>query len=363
MDSFVSSIVPPYIDCIAPYTPGKNLVDLKEAYGLTSAVRLASNENPLGPSARAIGVLSSAVELNRYPDAAARELRQAIAHFHAVDSQNVVVGHGSNELIDLICRTFASSREHAVTGAPTFSCYRLSLQAANVPHVEVAMTDDMYWDVGALLGAMRPDTKLVFVASPNNPSGTYVDRGSLERLFREAPPSAIIVLDEAYVQFVDADDYVSALELAHLRDRWLVLRTFSKAYGLAALRVGYAVGPAELISYLDRARVPFNVGTLSMQAAAAALADAEHLTRYIELNRKERQRLSDELLRRGHDVVPSQANFVCARVARWRANAGEQLMKRGILVRSLPKPIDEWVRITVGLPDENAALLAALDEG
>ncbi len=300
--------------------------------------------------------------MHRYPDAATYALRSDLAAHHGIDRDEIVMGNGSNEILDLICRTYASPADHAVFGVPSFVVYQLALTAANVPFDAVPLREHLYWDLDAMLDRVRPETRLFFVANPNNPTGTHVGRSALEKLLRELPEWVLAVVDEAYVQFADADDYVSAMELRHLRERLLVLRTFSKAYGLAAMRVGYAVGPKDLVGYLNRTRAPFNVGTLGQVAARAALADQAHVERYVALNREERARLTKELGELGLKVAPSQANFLLVDFAQPGKEVFERMLRKGVIIRPMPAPIDTWLRITVGLPEENDRLVAAVRE-
>ncbi|HEY8432668.1 MAG TPA: histidinol-phosphate transaminase [Sandaracinaceae bacterium] len=357
------SLVPPYVERLSPYVPGKPVEELERELGIKNAIKLASNESPLGPSPRALAAVREyASGAHRYPDAACWALRTELAAHHGIDRGELVMGNGSNEIIDLVCRTFASPADHAIIGAPSFVCYHLGLTAANVPFDTVPLRDHLYWDVDAMLDRVRPETRLLFLANPNNPTGTYVGRAALEKLLTELPPWVLAVVDEAYVQFADAPDYVSALELRGTHERLMVLRTFSKAYGLAALRVGYAIAPASIVGYLDRTRAPFNVNALAQVAARAALEDPEHVARYVELNRKERARLTAALEELGLTVAPSQANFVLVDFARPGHEVYERLLRMGVIVRPMPPPIDSWLRITVGLPEENDRLLACVRE-
>lgn len=357
------SLIPSYVERLTPYTPGKPVEELERELGIKNAVKLASNENPLGASPKALAAIREhAAAAPRYPDAATYRLRSALAAHHGIERDAIVVGNGSNELIDLICHTYASPTDHAIIGVPSFVCYHLGLTAANVPFDAVPLKDDLYWDVDAMLERVRPETRLLFLANPNNPTGTHLGRSALEKLLRELPPSVLAVIDEAYVQFADAPDYVSALELTGLRERLMVLRTFSKAYGLAALRVGYAIAPPAVVEYLNRTRAPFNVNTLGQVAAQAALEDQEYVESYVSLNRRERARLTEELEALGLEVAPSQANFVLANFGRPGKDVFERLLRMGVIIRPMPGPIDTWLRITVGVPEENARLLGAVRE-
>jgi histidinol-phosphate aminotransferase len=354
-------LVPPHIDRIAPYTPGKPVEALERELGIRDAVKLASNESPIGPSPAAVEAMCRAApSVHRYPDATGFRLREALAHRHGVPMEHITLGNGSNEILALACLAFGTPADHAVIGDPSFVYYAIGLTMAGIPFTRVPLRDRLSWSVDDLLAAVRPETKLLFIANPNNPTGAYVPGDALARLLRELPPRVVAVIDEAYVDFADAPDYVSALELRGLRERLLVLRTFSKAHGLAALRVGYAIGPPQAIGYLDRVRAPFNVGTLAQAAALASLEDREHLARYVQMNREERRRLASALTELGLQVAPSQANFVLVDFGEPGASVYERLLHRGVIVRNMPAPIDSWLRITVGRPEDNARLLEAV---
>lgn len=357
------TLVSENIERLIPYRPGKPIEELERELGIKSAVKLASNENPRGPSPRAIEAMRAhAAGVSRYPDAATWKLREALAAHHGITMDEIVMGNGSNELIDLICRTYASPSDHAVIGIPSFVCYTLGLTAANVPFDAVPLREHIHWDLEAMAAKVTDKTKILFIANPNNPTGAYVGRAALEHLLRELPPRVVVVLDEAYVEFADAEDYVSALELRDLRERLLVLRTFSKAYGLAANRVGYAIGRPEVVRYLDRMRTPFNVGTLGQEAARAALEDQDHVRAYVEMNRGERARVTSALGELGLHVAPSQANFVFVDFARDNREVYDRMLRMGVIIRPMPEPVDTWLRVTIGLPEENDRFLGAVRE-
>src|SRR5690606_4353924 len=212
-----------------------------------------------------------------------------IADFHGVPMEEVLHGNGSNELIELLIRTFTTSAHHIVFGEPAFSMYRVAVMAHGVPFTAVPTRADLVHDLEAMAAAVRPETRLVLIDNPNNPMGTYVAREPLERFLREVPPQVLVVMDEAYFEYATAADYPDSLALRGLRERLVVLRTFSKAYGLAGLRVGYGIGPARLMDYVNRLRAPFNVGVPSQEAGIAALADTEHIERSVRLNTEQRE--------------------------------------------------------------------------
>jgi histidinol-phosphate aminotransferase len=354
-------LVAPHIARIAPYSPGKPVEELERELGIQHALKLASNESPLGPSPAAVEAMRrAATSVHFYPDASAHRLREALAQHHGVARDRIGLGNGSNELLALLCLAFGTPADHAVIGDPSFVYYAIGLTMAGVPFTAVPLRDRLHWNTDDLLAAVRPETKLLFLANPNNPTGGYLGRSSLERLLAELPPRVVAVVDEAYVDFADASDYASALEMRGLRERLVVLRTFSKAHGLAALRVGYAVASPEVIGYLDRVRAPFNVGTLAQEAALASLQDRAHLAGYVEMNRAERARLASALEALGVRVAPSQANFVLADFGEPGASVYERLLHEGVIVRTMPSPIDTWLRITVGRPEDNDRLLDAI---
>lgn len=357
------SFVPPYVERLTPYSPGKPLEELERELGIKNAIKLASNESPLGPSPKVLeAIRAHAAVAQRYPDAACFALRADLAAHHGIKADEIVVGNGSNEIIDLACRTYASPQDHAIVGAPSFVCYELGLIAANVPYDAVPLRENLYWDVDAMLARVRPETRLLFLSNPNNPSGDYVKESELERLLRALPEQVLAIVDEAYFQFAGAPDYASALTMRHLRERLFVLRTFSKAYGLAALRVGYAIGPAHLVGYLNRTRPPFNVNQIAQLAARAALTDPDHVARYVEMNRKERARVVREVEALGLRVAPSQANFVLVDFKIPGKEVFDRMLRMGVIIRPMPPPIDTWLRITIGLPEENDRLLGAVRE-
>lgn len=356
------ALVIPTIEGLAPYEGGKPIEELARELGITDAVKLASNENPLGPSPRAIEAAQRVLtESHRYPDGAAYNLRAKLAAKHGVAKEEILLGAGSNELLDLVVRTFCTPEQHVVFAEPSFVVYRIAALSCGVPFSAVPLTPGLVHDLPAMAAAVTPQTRVLFVANPNNPTGTHVGRAAIEKLLREVPPEVIVVMDEAYLEYADAPDYPDSLELRSLRERLLVLRTFSKIYGLAAFRVGYAVGPRQLIDYMNRVRAPFNVSTLAQAAAVAALDDEAHVQKARALNRNERTRVTAALERRGFWVAPSQANFVLVDVKRPARPVYDALLKKGVIVRpfaSLPTSL----RVTLGTERENDRFLGALAE-
>jgi histidinol-phosphate aminotransferase len=358
----MSDLVTASIDRLRPYQGGKPIEELAREKGLSDIVKLASNENPLGPSPRAVeAALSALANVHRYPDGVAHRLRSAIAEFHRVELAEVVHGNGSNELLELLVRTFTTPQHHVVFGTPGFSMYPVIAGAHGVPYTAVPTTTDLVHDLSAMLAALRPETRVLILDNPNNPTGTYVAEQPLVEFLRAVPASVIVVLDEAYFEFADQSDYPNGLRLRHEHERLVVLRTFSKAYGLAGFRVGYGIGPAKIMDYVNRLRAPFNVSVPSQEAGIAALADVAHLSLSVSNNRTERQFLTAGLAALARRVYPSQTNFVLADFDRPSIAIYEQLLDRGVIVRPIPG-LSRCLRISVGTHAENQRFLTALAE-
>ncbi|MDH3726669.1 MAG: histidinol-phosphate transaminase [Myxococcales bacterium] len=356
-----SNLVAPHILALTAYEPGKPEDELKREFGIEDVVKLASNESPYGPSPKVLDALTANVQLNRYPDPTGHDLRAALAAHHSIPADHIALGNGSNELIDLLCRVCASRDEHAVFGHPSFPCYRIGSIAQELRYSAVSLRDDLHWNVDDLLDAVTPKTRLLFVSNPNNPTGSYIAGAELERLLTSVPGEVLVVIDEAYVEYVNATDFQPATGLRSTRERLAILRTFSKAYGLAALRVGYVIGTPELIFALNRLRAPFNVGTIGQQAARLALGDQAHLAMIVDACLRDRAKLRDALDERGFEVAPSQANFLLVKMPKAGRAVYEALLHEGVIVRAMHSPLESWIRVTVGRPEENVRFLEGLD--
>lgn len=353
----MSAVVSEGIERLRPYVPGKPVEEVARELGIADATKLASNENPLGPSPGALLAVKQALaHLHRYPDAACYHLRHALASRLSVEPSELVFGNGSNELLELVVRTFCRPGHHIVFAEPSFVVYQMASLAADLPYSAVPLKDYRH-DLPAMLAACRDNTRVVFIANPNNPTGTYVTRREVESFLKAVPEHVFVVLDEAYYEYADAPDYPDGLALRAQHERLIVLRTFSKAYGLAALRIGYGVLGPMFADYLNRVRAPFNANMLAQVGAVAALEDGEHLKRVVELNARERARLNEALHGLGFTVVPSQANFVYVSVDDRAPAIYEALMRQGIIVRPMG---NHGLRISVGLPEENSRLLSVL---
>jgi histidinol-phosphate aminotransferase len=355
------SLVTPTIEKIRPYEAGKPIEELTRELGVKDAIKLASNENPFGPSPKAVEAMQHVLaESHRYPDASAFRLRERLAQKLGVSVEEVIQGNGSNELLELIVRTFTTPSHHIVFATPSFVVYELAALAHGVPYTAVPLSDDTH-DLQRMAEAVTADTRVMFIANPNNPTGTHVSRRAVERLLREVREDVIIAVDEAYFEYADAPDFPDCVALRGLRERLVVLRTFSKIYGLAALRVGYAIAPPEIVGYMNRVRAPFNVSTVGQVAAVSALDDAAHVEKSRRMNREGRDRLEREVRRMGLRVTNSQANFVYVDLGRPARPVYERLLRLGVIVRPFAALPDK-LRITVGTVSENDRLCQALDE-
>jgi histidinol-phosphate aminotransferase len=346
---------------IAPYEPGKPIEELEREFGIPDAIKLASNENPLPPSDRVQKAIIAALHHgNRYPDGSGFYLRQALAKKHGVTPENVVLGNGSNELIELFVRSFLRPGDEAVIPHPSFVVYPMIVQAAGGVRVMVMLRDHRL-DLEAMARAITPMTKLVFVANPNNPTATIVTADEVEHFVSRIPERTIVVFDEAYIEFALGPDFPETLQYVKQGRKVVVLRTFSKAASLAGLRVGYGVADADAIALTHRIRQPFNVNSLAQVAALAALEDEAHVMECVRMIEAGRHYLYDEFKNLGLSYVPSRANFILADVGRSAADIYQKLLHHGVIVRPMtPFGMETALRITVGTPEENRKLVKAL---
>ena len=346
---------------IAPYEPGKPIEELERELGIHDAIKLASNENPLPPSERVqkaiVGALAS---LNRYPDGSGFYLRQALAKKHGVTPEHIMLGNGSNELIELLVHAFVRPGDEAVVPHPSFVVYPMSVQAAGGIRV-VVMLKDYRLDLEGMARAITPLTKLVFIANPNNPTATMVTADEVERFMARVPERTVVVFDEAYIEFAQGPDFPDSLAYMKQGRKVAVLRTFSKAASLAGVRVGYGVADPDAIALLNRIRPPFNVNSLAQAAALAALDDESHVLECVGLIEAGRHFLYDEFKALGIKYVPSRANFILVDVGRSAAEIYQNLLREGVIVRPMTSfGMETALRITIGTPQENRRLVTAL---
>lgn len=349
-----------HIRAIAPYQPGKPISEVQRELGLRDIIKLASNENPLGPSPKAIDAVQGALhEVALYPDGNGFALKAAITARFGVQPGRIVLGNGSNDILEFAARAFLGPGTSAVFSQHAFAVYPLATQTVGARCIEVPARQ-FGADPAAMLAAITGDTRVVFLANPNNPTGTFLPGDELKAFLKRVPPQVLVVLDEAYTEYLaDADRYDSVSWLAELPNL-LVSRTFSKAYGLAGLRVGFGLAAPEVVDLLNRVRQPFNVNSLALVAAEAALADQDYLARGVALNRAGMLQLTNGLRRLGLDYIPSWGNFLAFKVGDG-AGVFQQLLKRGVIVRPVGSyGMPEWLRVSIGLSGQNETFLAAL---
>lgn len=354
--------LPEYIRTLIPYEPGMPIEEVEREYGIANSVKLASNENPLGPSPKAVAALREKVgQLHLYPDGDCFYLKRGLAQKLGVAPETLIFGNGSNEIIELAARTFMRPGDEAVMAEQAFVVYRLIVQALGGKGKAVPLRDYTH-DLAAIADAVTPQTRLLFLANPNNPTGTIFRREAWERFLGRVSKDVLLIVDEAYFEYVEDSAYPDSLKY-HEPDRAiLTLRTFSKLYGLAGLRIGYGIGPREIVAMMQRVRQPFNVNAPAQWAALAALDDAEHIRRSLEANREGLGYLQGEFTRLGLEFVPSQGNFVLVRVGKGQ-EVFQQLLRQGVIVRPMAGyRFPEHVRVTVGTMAENRKFIEALQE-
>jgi histidinol-phosphate aminotransferase len=345
-----------------PYQPGKPSDELERELGITGIVKLASNENPLGPSPKALEAIRAELDdLCRYPDGNGFVLKSALAKRFNIDAGGITLGNGSNDLLDIIARAYAGPGREVVFSEFAFAVYALSTQAVNATAV-VAPAKDWGHDLDAMLSRITDATSLVFIANPNNPTGTVLTESQLRAFMDQVPERVIVVLDEAYTEYSDAGELPDGIVLLPEYKNLIVTRTFSKAWGLAALRVGYAVSNPDISDILNRVRHPFNVNSLALVGAAAALEDEEYLARGREVNAAGMRQLEDAFDRLGLEYIPSKGNFICVDVKRSGVDLFQDLLKQGVIVRPVANyGMPNHIRVSVGLESENAKFIDALE--
>lgn len=355
---------------LQPYQPGKPVSELERELGISEAIKLASNENPLGPSPRAVEAARGMLgEAHVYPDGNAFELKAALAARHGVDPAHITLGNGSNEVLELIARTWLAPGRAAVFSAHAFAVYPLVTQAtgAEACVVPAVSADDARQPFGHDLDAMRArvddDTAVVFVANPNNPTGTWVDAQALEAFVAAMPPQTVVVIDEAYAEYVEEEGYPDATRWLDRYPNVVVTRTFSKIQGLAGLRLGYAVSSPAVADMLNRVRQPFNVNAVAQAAGLAALADTDHIRRSVAVNREGLEQLDRELRAMGLRVIPSVGNFVTFDTGTDVNAVHDRLQRQGIIARPVENyGLPRHLRVTVSTAEDNERFLAALRE-
>ncbi len=359
----VADGAPAYVKAIAPYQGGRAIEEVARAYGLDPAriIKLASNENPLGmPESARQAAVAALADVGRYPDGDAHALRLALASRHGIPPNWLTFGNGSNDILVLAAQALVAAGQSIVYSQYSFAVYPLATQAIGAQGIVVPARDHGH-DLEAMAAAVRDDTRLMFIANPNNPTGTFASGPQLRRLIEGLPAHVAVVLDEAYTEYLDPALRYDAIRWVREFPNLIVSRTFSKAFGLAGLRIGFAVAQPALTDLMNRVRQPFNVNLAGQAAAVAALKDTAFLERSRELNSAGMKQLEAGFKALGLNYVPSHGNFVLVEVGD-AARVNEALLRAGIIVRGVGNyGLANWLRVTIGLPEENAALLAALE--
>jgi histidinol-phosphate aminotransferase len=351
----------PAVNRLVPYSPGKPIDETKREYGLTDVIKLGSNENALGPSPKAVEAMKAALtDLHLYPDGAAFTLKSALSAHTGLPPESITVGNGSDELIHYLGVAYLRPGDNILVGHPSFVRYESAAVLNDSECIKVPLKD-MIHDLDAMAGAVNDRTRMVFIGNPNNPTGTINSKAELDRFLDRVPASVLVVLDEAYSEYVESADYPDATEYVRQGNNVIVLYTFSKIYGIAGLRVGYGLAKPEIIRAVEQVREPFNVNSLAQVGATAALSDKEHVERSLRSNAEGKRAFYAEFDLLGLPYAPSEANFVFVDVKRDCRPVYEALLRKGVIVRTgdifgLPT----WLRVTIGARDENRRFLSEL---
>jgi len=368
--------VPEHIKALRPYTPGKPIEELERELGIKNPIKLASNENPIGPSPAAVRAITAGLKktLNRYPDGNGYYLKNALAKklsknppfppfnkggqreiTYNITPENIILGNGSNELLDIAARAFLAPGDEAIMAHPSFVVYAMAVQAAGGKAIQSPLRDYRH-DLDAMLSAVTPKTKMLFIANPNNPTGTMNTKGEFDRLMRKIRDGILVVVDEAYYEYVNDTRYADSFKHFRAGRDILILRTFSKIYGLAGLRIGYGIARQDIITEMNKVRAPFNTNSVAQKAAIEALKDKGHIKKSREINNKGKKYLYKELSSLGISYAPTEANFIYIPAA-GSMDIYKKLLYDGVIVR--PTGPDA-IRVTIGLPEENKKFIKAM---
>lgn len=338
------------IKSLVPYSPGKPIEEIERELGIKGSIKLASNENPLGPSKKAVEAIERYIgRIHRYPDGGGFYLKRALGEKWGLSTGAITLGNGSNEIIELLVRTFISPKDNVITSENTFSVYRLIATAANGTVITVPMKDGRY-NLEKMAESITPETRLVFISNPNNPTGTIVTDREVKDFMNNIPEDVLVVFDEAYAEYVTSDRYPETMNYLREGRNIAILRTFSKIYGLAGLRIGYGLTKIEIADMLNRVRQPFNTNVLAQVAALSALEDEHHVAESRRINNEGKEFLYKEFDSMGIRYLPSEANFIYFQVGNDGRGIFDAMLKEGVIIRHIGGPN---LRVTIGLPEEN----------
>lgn len=351
----------PELEKLSDYVPGKSIDEIRCRFGLNKVVKLASNENPLGPSPKAIeAYMKIASTLHLYPRGDAPHLIEALANQNGVDKNQIIIGNGSDEIIDMIGKAYIRSGDQCISLDPTFSVYRSVTYSSGGEYISVPALDQKE-PLQEILKKINEKTRVIFICNPNNPTGAYFSETEITRFLEQVPPSVLIFIDEAYAEFATASDYPRLIKKIDQFPNLFLNRTFSKIYGLAGLRVGYAISSAQVTANLWKVKPPFDVNLAAQEAALAALHDSSHILQTLELNSTGIEFLTKSLSDMGYRVLPTQANFLCVHIGPEAKKMVSFLEEKGMIVRGLSSfGLPEWIRVTIGKPDENKFFLECI---
>ena len=356
----IRKLIRPNIANLLPYPPGKPIEEVKRQLGLEEVIKLASNENALGPSPKALDAIKKRLgEINLYPDGNAFYLKQKLTQHWGVEEEEIFVGNGSDEIIRMIAETFLNPGEEIIMGSPAFIIYFIAATVMNGKVIEVPLKNYTH-DLEAMLKAQTPKTKIIFIANPNNPTGTMVDAQEVDSFLDKVDEDVIVVFDEAYYEYTP-DNFPETIKYVQEGRNVIVLRTFSKIYSLAGLRIGYGIGKKEIFTEMNRIRQPFNVNRVAQVAAIAALEDKEHVKKSCQMNEAGKKFLYQELGALGLEYVPTAANFILINMKQPGKDIYQKLLEKGVIVRPMEGyGLPDFIRVTIGKPEENKKFIQAL---
>jgi len=346
---------------IKAYQPGKPIEEVKREFELKNVIKLASNENPLGPSPKAVEAIRGyASKINFYPDGGSFYLKKALGEKLGIKEDNIILGNGSDEIVSLITRIFLQKGDEAIMGDPSFLMYKIDAQLSRAKVTSVPLKNSRL-DLSEMSKAVGSKTKLIFISNPNNPTGTIITEDEVEHFLRDVPSRILTVFDEAYYEYVEDTNYPQSIDLLDRNSNIIILRTFSKIYGLAGLRVGYGVGSPEIIELLNKARPPFNVNSLAQVAALASLEDEDQVNRSKSLVREGKEFLYSHLRRLKVSFIPTQANFILIKIGKKAKDIEAKLLKKGIIVRGMGAySLPHYIRVTIGTKPQNEEFIKNL---
>ncbi len=359
----IEKYIPNYIKSLIPYPPGKPIEELERQYNVKDPIKLASNENPLGPSPKAIEAIKLAAnELHRYPDGSGFYLKEALAKKYGISQEEIILGNGSDELIDLLIRLLLEPGSKCITSHPSFLVYKKRVQSVGGENIIIPLKD-FHHDLYKISNSVTENTRLIFLDNPNNPTGSTISRKDFNNFLRDLPKDLLVVLDEAYMEFCKDSNTPKGIEYLGKDSRVVTLRTFSKAYGLAGLRLGYGIMHKNIASYIERIRQPFNVNSLAQKAAIAALNDKEHFEKTLSNTWEGIKFISDKLSKLGCTVYPTNTNFLLVDISVDANLVYEEMLKKGVIIRSMASyGFHSFIRVTVGTPQENERFITSFKE-